>query len=248
MKNPDAWKPTKYIYMNGKLKASRDRREVAISSRLVSDIVADLYQQNIPPHVTGKLLDLGCGKVPLYIAYKDYVSDTTCVDWENTFHKNEHLDFSCDLTKDLPFEDGKFDTIILSDVLEHIPDPENLCKEIFRILSENGKLIMNVPFFYRIHEAPHDYYRYTEFALKRFMDIAGFNVIQLKPIGGAPEIMADMFAKNIQAVPFIGKPLAIAAQYLMGLFIRTRIGRRMSQSTSQVSPLGYFLIAEKPGS
>lgn len=248
MKNSDQWKPTKYVYKNGKLIASRDRREVGISSRLVSDLIAGLYHQNIPLHATGKLLDLGCGKVPLYIAYKDYVSDTVCVDWENTLHRNEQLDFVCDLTKDLPFEDGEFDTIILSDVLEHMPEPDNLCKEIYRILSENGKLIMNVPFFYRIHEEPHDYHRYTEFALKRFMEITGFKLILLKPIGGSPEITADMFAKHIQAVPLIGKPLAIAGQYLMGLFIKTRIGRNISKTTSQVFPLGYFLIAEKPGS
>jgi SAM-dependent methyltransferase len=40
------------------------------------------------------------------------------------------LDFECDLTKPLPFADGEFDTIILSDVLEHVPQPERLWSEI----------------------------------------------------------------------------------------------------------------------
>ena len=62
-------------------------------------------------------MDLGCGKVPLYIAYRDLVSDIICVDWENTQHENEYLDLEYDITKVLPFVNEEFDTIILSDDL-----------------------------------------------------------------------------------------------------------------------------------
>ena len=76
----------------------------------------------------------------------------------------------------LPFGDSEFDTIILSDVLEHIPVPEHLWKEMARILSRNGKIIMNVPFYYCLHEAPHDCSRYTEFALRRFVEMSGLRL------------------------------------------------------------------------
>ena len=246
MRNRDRWQPSKYVYRKAKLIASRDRKEVGVGSRLIADLIAKFYDNNIRQHAKGKLLDLGCGKVPLYIAYKDYVSDNICVDWENTLHKNEYLDFECDLTKALPFTDGEFDTIILSDVLEHIPEPEDLWKEMSRILSIGGKVIMNVPFYYWLHEQPHDYYRYTKFALQRFVEGSGLRLIQLDSIGGTPEIMADIFAKNILHVPKIGRPLAMFAQWLTMSFISTKFGKKVSEANNDIFPLAYFLIAEKP--
>lgn len=245
MKNRDTWTPTKYVYKDGKLKASRDPKEVGIGSRLIVGLIAQVYHENLQHHAKGRLLDLGCGTVPLYCAYRDYISDNICVDWKNTLHKNEYLDFECDLTKPLPFQDEEFDTIILSDVLEHIPQPDNLWKEMSRVLSFDGKIIMNVPFYYWLHEQPHDYYRYTEFALRRFVESSGLRVIQLKSLGGAPEIMADIFAKNIRRVPIIGRLLASFAQWITCSFIKTTIGKKASKATMKSFPLGYFLIAQK---
>lgn len=114
-----------------------------------------------------------------------------------------------------------------------------------RILSRNGKLIMNVPFFYWLHEEPHDYYRYTEFALRRFVEVSGMRLVELVPMGGAPEIMVDIFAKNAMRLPRMGRALASTAQWCVSSFLRTRIGKKISRGTSASFPLGYFLIAEK---
>ena len=245
MRNRETWKPSKYVYRKGKLVASRDPREVGVGSRLIADLVANTYGDNLPHHARGKLLDLGCGKVPLFIAYGDYVTDCVCVDWENTLHQNDQLDLECDLAKALPFQNGEFDTIILSDVLEHLPQPEQLWTEMSRLLALNGKIIMNVPFYYWLHEQPHDYYRYTEFALRRFVKNAGLELVLLEPIGGAPEIMADIFSKNALLLPKIGRSLAMFCQWLTSILIQTTIGKKVSEATRESFPLGYFLIAQK---
>ena len=245
MKNHDTWEPSKYIYKKGKLIASRDPKEVSISSRLMADLVADAYEKNLPQYAKGKLLDLGCGKVPLYLAYRNYITENICVDWENTAHKNNYLDFEHDLTKKLPFLDKEFDTIILSDVLEHIPQPEFLCKEMSRVLAPGGKIIINVPFYYWLHEHPHDYYRYTEFALRRFIENSELNLVMLNAIGGTPEIMADIFAKNCIRIPKAGRFLAMFTQWLILTFIQTKLGRKISDATKNEFPFGYFLVAEK---
>jgi len=246
MRNQEKWEPSKYVYKKGQLVASRDRKEVAVGSRLIVDLIAAFYDRNLRRHAKGRLLDLGCGNVPLYAAYREFVADNICVDWAHTLHRNEHLDYEVDLTNTLPFSDSEFDTIILSDVLEHIPVPEQLWKEIARLLSRNGKVMMNIPFYYWLHEQPHDYYRYTEFALRRFVEISGLRLIQLEPIGGAPEVMADIFAKNILRLPRLGCSLALVAQWFMLGFIRTKLGRKMSDATNRSFPFGYFLVAEKP--
>ena len=245
MKNESEWSPTKYVQRNGKLRASRDVEEVGIGSRMVGDLVAQFYDGHIRHHATGKLIDLGCGTAPLFGAYRDYVSNVTCVDWAKPIDGRNHLDFICDLSERLPFGDGEFQTIVLSDVLEHIADPGLLWSEMSRILSSGGKLLMNTPFIYCLHDQPHDYYRFSEHALRRFADINGFNVAHLEPLGGTPEILADIIGKHLQFVPIIGKPLARAVQAITYWFVGTRPGTSVSRRTSAALPLGYAMIAER---
>ena len=236
----------KFVYRGGHLIASRDPNEVGVASRLVGDAVARMYHLHAKEHCRGMLLDLGCGKVPFYLAYKEFVSNNTCVDWPATMHGTRYLDCGCDISRPLPFADQRFDTIILSDVLEHIPEPASLCCEMFRILRNGGKCLINVPFYYWLHEEPHDYYRYTEHALRRFADRAGFRVLLLESIGGAPEILADLLAKNLVAVPLVGRTFASIIQGATQFLLYTRVGKYLSRRTRKKFPLGYFMIVEKP--
>jgi SAM-dependent methyltransferase len=245
MKNINIWKPSKYTYINKKLRGSRDPNEVSISSRLICDLVARFYDEKLEKYASGHLLDLGCGKVPLYASYKDYVSKVTCVDWENSYHKNEFLDLSADLNEKLPFDSEQFDTVILSDVMEHIREPRILWEEIFRILKKDGILIMNVPFFYWLHEEPFDYYRYTKHNLVYVSQTVGFELISIESIGGAPEILIDIFSKIVINVSVIGKPLARVFQRFGWFFHNTKFGLKLSNRTSDKFPLEYGLILKK---
>ena len=213
----------------------------------MADLVAAAYAERLPRHAAGRLIDLGCGKVPLYGTYRDHVDSVTCVDWGDSYHESPHLDHELDLSRPLPFADRSFDTIVLSDVLEHIPEPAPLWGEMARILEPGGRLLMNVPFFYWIHEKPHDYYRYTEFALRRFASGAGFEILELEPIGGAPEILADIHGKHLQSLPVVGFPLARLIQGFTGWFVRQGPGRRLSRRTAVRFPFGYVMVAQKPG-
>lgn len=247
MKHREQWQPGKYVYRRGRLVASRCPREVSVASRLMADLTARQYDEHLSDHARGRLLDLGCGKVPLYAAYRDLVSEVTCVDWPGSLHGDAHVDVDCDLAQGaLPFADHAFDTIILSDVLEHLPHPERIWREMSRVLAPTGTVLMNVPFYYGLHEHPHDYYRYTEFALRRFVAEAGLELVRLDALGGAPEIMADLVAKNALMLPRVGRTLAVCIQWLTWHFGRTRFGHRLSSATSTRFPLGYFVIARKP--
>jgi SAM-dependent methyltransferase len=245
MKDQGSWRPSKFVHRRGKLIASRDTEEVAVGSRLMVDRVAGCYDANLREHARGRLVDLGCGTVPLYRAYADLVTDVVCVDLAGTPHAR-HLDVECDLNEPLPFDAETFDTIVLSDVLEHIARPEVLWAEMARILAPGGEILMNVPFFYWIHAAPYDYYRYTEFALRRFVQSAGLELVQLESIGGAPEVLADVVAKNFARVPLVGHPVAVVVQWVTQVFSATPLGRKISRATTATFPFGYFLVARKP--
>lgn len=245
MRNQNQWTPSKFIYRDHQLIASRDPNEVAIGDRFIADLVAKLYDDNFPIYAKGRLVDLGCGRVPLYEAYRNHVAKIVCVDWGNTVHQTSHLDYECDLTQRLPFRDSEFDTILLSDVLEHIPEPAQLWQEMARILSPGGHVILNVPFYFRLHEEPFDYYRYTEFALRRFAEQSSFEVLVLQPIGGTPEIFADLLGKHFRFIPLVGPKLVTGIQSLTHLLVSTPPGRRFSNSSGKIFPLGYFMVAHK---
>jgi len=56
MKDKEKWKPSKFTHRNGKLMASRNPDDVAVSSRLSADIVASYYDTYIGRYACGKLL------------------------------------------------------------------------------------------------------------------------------------------------------------------------------------------------
>jgi SAM-dependent methyltransferase len=246
MRQADRWTESKYVRRGDRLEASRDPDEVGVGSRLITDLVAAFYAEQLPLHARGRLVDLGCGKAPLYGTYRTLVDAVTCVDWPQSPHASLHVDRDADLSGVLPFDDAAFDTIILSDVLEHVAEPERLWREMARILAPRGRALINVPFLYGVHEAPHDYARYTEFALRRFAANAGLAVLLLQPVGGSLHVLADLLGKHLAHVPLIGSVLASAVQGAVSLFDRTAWGRRIAASTGARFPLGYFMVVARP--
>lgn len=245
MKNADSWRPSKFVLTNGKLSATRDTRELAIGSRLIASLIATRYDESIRKHARGRLVDLGCGKAPLFGLYSQYTTHAVTVDWPRSPHGLRHVDYECDLSSSLPFDDSEFHTVILSDVLEHITEPQKLCNEIARILTPGGKLLLNVPFLYKIHERPHDYFRYTDEGLRHLLTRSGLSVLELAPIGGSLEVLSDLLAKNVTRIPFIGRLLSWSIQDATLWFARTTLGHRIALESGRTWPLGYFVIAVK---
>jgi len=243
MQNEDKWVPTKFVQRGNSWAASR--HNVGPSSWLFADLVAAAYGRAISMHCRGRVIDVGCGSAPLYLMYKDRSSSVTCIDWGNSLHNVSFCDHYVDLNgkwDDVP--SGAFDTVIATDVLEHLHHPENFFAEAARICAPGGKLILGVPFLYWIHEAPHDYLRHTEFSLRRCCQINSLEVIELVSIGGAPEVIADLAFKMFSP----GRSISKALNFLARGILRCPPFPRLSKRTRQAVPLGYVLVASKPAS
>ena len=245
MRCVDDWQPTKFVYEKDCLVASKKKEHCSVGSRLITDLVAGFYGQYVPRFATGRLLDLGSGSVPLFECYRPYISENICVDWDQSLDGGRHLDHQANLEQKLPFADREFTTIILSDVLEHIFSPMNLWIEMARVLKPGGHILLSTPFLYWIHEAPNDYYRYTEHALRRFAYTSEFSIVVLRPLGGAPEVVADIFAKRLQTLPFLGGTAASVVQSVTKALFTEGPFRQFSARTAERFPLGYFLVAER---
>lgn len=151
-----------------------------------SYIIDDL--KAVAPRARGDLLDVGCGDKPYEEIFLPYVTKYVGVEHEGTFSetaastRTRGPDVYYD-GKRLPFPDESFDTVLSVQVLEHTPDPALLMSEMGRVLKRGGLLIVIVPFSFRLHEEPHDYFRYSPHGLTTLTERAGLSVVEIRAHG-----------------------------------------------------------------
>jgi len=131
--------------------------------------------------VAGSVLDVGCGIKPYagIFRFTHYVG----VDLPSNLARSSVVDaYASGLA--LPFRPESFDSVICSEVLEHVPDPGLLLREVRRVLRPGGHLVLTTPQTWGLHEEPHDYFRYTRYGLEILARGAGLQVVRIAPTSG----------------------------------------------------------------
>lgn len=241
MQNAERWVPSKIVYDDSAGRYVPNPEYVALGSLPMVHALAEAYARVIADHARGKLLDCGCGDVPYYGIYQSRVQAVTCIDWRASVHGKTHIDQEVDLNGALPFAAGSFDTVLLADVLEHLAEPTRLLAELARVLAPGGKLLVMVPFLYNIHEQPHDYYRYTRFALERLLSGADLRQVELFAFGGYPDVLLDLLAKGLSPNRLLCRAFLFCVLWSM----RTSPYQRWRAKTRERFPLGYCCVAQK---
>jgi len=95
----------------------------------------------------------------------------------------------------LPFRDEAFDAALCMNVLEHVRRPEACLREIHRVLKPEAVVYVMVPLFARVHQAPHDYFRYTSFGIRYLLERTGFTVESVQPVGGYFRVLANFLSR-----------------------------------------------------
>ena len=155
--------------------------------------------------ISGRVVDLGCGTAPYKTDILSIAEEYIGVDWENSFHDQSNVDVFANLCETLPIEDRYADSVVSFQVLEHLPEPYIFLKEAHRILRPDGTIIITVPFMWHVHEAPHDYYRFTRYGLEYLLNKAGFIDIAIKENTGYWQMSVLKF--NYYTTTFARGPL-----------------------------------------
>lgn len=145
-------------------------------------------KQIAPKYAKGKLIDLGCGIKPYEKLFRPHIDEYFGVDLEATA-ASSYADLTrADLFTDIcdtNLKDEAFDTLLSTQVLEHIYDTKKYLSECYRLLTMGGVAIFTVPQTYECHAKPYDYYRFTEFSLRKLFEEKGFEIIELFSLEGA---------------------------------------------------------------
>lgn len=207
-------------------------------------------------HARGRLIDIGCGRMPYRKELEPLVSSYTGVDHPEVsklYRSSIKPDVLAD-AKELPFRNSLFDIALLIQVLEHVDSPDKVIQEAARVMKPNGVLIISVPFFYPLHDMPYDWGRYTATALKSFIDGAGLRTMKLKAQGSFFEFWLQMFntflIKRIKDLPiflffpilFFSIPLFLFNNLLI---ITINFLLQIFPKYPNYFPLDYLVVAKK---
>jgi len=185
--------------------------------------------------VTGMVLDLGCGSRPYEAFFNGRVKRWVGADYPASGHPAaQKLDVVADAMK-LPLAAESFDTVLCTQVLEHVPEPMDVLREAWRVLRPGGHLVLTAPQYNALHGEPQDFFRYTKYGLDHMARSAGFAVKGIEPIGGFLSLFA--FFTTIHCAPLRLWPLHGLWQW-MGWKLDAKFSRPKDC-------MGYLLIAAR---
>jgi SAM-dependent methyltransferase len=129
----------------------------------------------------GRLLDIGCGNKPYQKMFEGKISEHVGCDIVQS--SEQRADVICPATQ-IPLDDASFDTILCTQVIEHVADHRALLNEANRLLRNGGVLILSGPMYWPLHEEPYDFFRFTCHGFREILKNAGFKVHSLQSNGG----------------------------------------------------------------
>jgi SAM-dependent methyltransferase len=138
-----------------------------------------------------RVLDVGSGIKPYEPFFAPYVDAYVGVD----------LSPGADLqgsVESLPVEDGSYDVVLCTQVLEHCDDPAAAVRELRRVTKPGGRVLVSTHGVFVYHPAPVDYWRWTHAGLDRlFRDNADWSSVTVRPGSGTTACLGMLIGHYI---------------------------------------------------
>jgi SAM-dependent methyltransferase len=167
------------------------------SSRTYLDKFAQNAALSLPAGAT--VLDAGAGKG----LYKHHFNEQhyESADFCQIDKAYGEITYVCDL-ENIPVESDKYDLVLLTQVLEHLPNPEKVLKELNRVVRPEGELWLSTPLYYEEHEIPYDFFRYTQYGLQHLLESTGFKIKQIEWLEGYFGTLSYQLAMAARSLPW----------------------------------------------
>jgi SAM-dependent methyltransferase len=191
------------------------------------------------------VLDAGAGDAPYRELFAAHCYRTQ--DWTASVHPGARAADVVGSLEDIPVPDASFDSVICTQVLEHVARPDLALAEIRRILRPGGSLWLTVPFVGELHEEPHDHFRYTSHGLLGLAERAGLTADEVTPLGGYFTAMAQL-ARNCGAATGVGAGAGLGRRLVAaGMRGAGHVLARMDGLDERHAlPVGWAMVARRP--
>lgn len=147
--------------------------------------------ESVSHYVMGKTLDIGGGEKKRYGNIFSTTSFTTL-----DIYSGPGIDIVAS-ADNIPLPDESLDSVLSTQVLEHVKFPERCVQEMFRILKKDGYAVVTAPQWNELHDEPTDFWRYTKYGLIELFKRNGFQVIEFHQRGGFFSNAAQMTIRYV---------------------------------------------------
>jgi SAM-dependent methyltransferase len=192
-----------------------------------------------------RLLDVGCGEKPYAPIFEPYVSEYIGVDPV----ENPHAELK-GAVEALPVGDGSVDVVLCSQVLEHVEDPAQAVRELFRVLRPGGWLLLTTHGAYYYHPRPADYWRWTHTGLEKVLrDNGEWASVTVTPASGTIACIVMLLNVYIDLAARRARIGLLAKPIVAGLNIAAEAIDRRSKRLQGPGPgslhANYHVVAVK---
>ena len=138
-------------------------------------------------YVKGAVLDLGAGTAKYAKHIKPLAEKYVTYDMV----AGPNIDIVGDIHQ-LALPDQSFDTVISTQVLEHVRQPWVVAGQIARVLRPGGICVVSAPFLVSFHADPYDYFRYTKEGMASLFEGQGLEILESGTYGGVFLVLSEL--------------------------------------------------------
>jgi SAM-dependent methyltransferase len=135
-------------------------------------------------HAHGELLDIGCGSRPFAVCFAGRVTHSWGTDLRSSRHLTARPPDAYARAEAQPIRSESMDTVVSFSVVTYLPEPRRLFEEAARVLRPGGVAFVELAQMEPVVDAPWDFYRFTPFGARYLFEQAGFEVVEIIPLGG----------------------------------------------------------------